>query len=202
MTTYEALAKTVIINNKNRLVSYDRSLKLVGKGRSAFVFKIMATNVVIKIFFPDYTFIAKEEATIYQELKGIPYFPKLYDSGLNYIVIDYIKGLTLFECITYGRIITSAHIKEIDHAISLARNLGLNPSDIHLRNIFITRNNEIKLIDVARFRQKKDCRQWENLKKAYYQFYCKYYLPKKMPAFFLNITAALYNRGLIPFYPR
>lgn len=202
MTTYEALAKTVIINNKNRLVSYDRSLKLVGKGRSAFVFKIKATNVVIKIFFPDYTFIAKEEATIYQELEGIPYFPKLYDSGLNYIVIDYIKGLTLFECITYGRIITSAHIKEIDRAISLARNLGLNPSDIHLRNIFITRNNEIKLIDVARFRQKKDCRQWENLTKAYYQFYCKYYLPKKMPALFLNITAAVYNRGLIPFYPR
>lgn len=184
MTTYEALAKTVIINNKNRLVSYDRSLKLVGKGRSAFVFRIKATNVVIKIFLPDYTFIAKEEATIYQELEGIPYFPKLYDSGLNYIVIDYIKGLTLFECITYGRIITSAHIKEIDRAISLARNLGLNPSDIHLRNIFITRNNEIKLSDVARFRQKKDCRQWENLTKAYYQFYCKYYLPKKMPAFF------------------
>lgn len=202
MASYEELVKTVIINKKNKLISYDHSLKLVGKGRSAFVFKIKASNIAIKVFFPAFTFIAKEEASIYQTLKGIPYYPTLYDSGRNYIVIDFIKGLTLFECITNGKIITSAHIKEIDHAISLAKNLGLNPSDIHLRNIFITNNNEIKLIDVARFRQEKECRQWKNLKKAYYQLYRKYYFFKKMPASFLNITGALYNKGLIPFYPR
>ncbi|MEI3607554.1 protein kinase family protein [Pseudogracilibacillus sp. SE30717A] len=202
MASYEELVKTVIINKKNRLISYDHSLKLVGKGRSAFVFKIKASNIAIKVFFPAFTSIAKEEASIYETLKGIPYFPTLYDSGRNYIVIDFIQGLTLFECITNGKIITSAHIKEIDHALALTRNLGLNPSDIHLRNIFITNNNEIKLIDVARFRQEKECRQWENLKKAYYQFYRKYYFFKKMPASFLNITGALYNKGLIPFYPR
>lgn len=201
MTTYEELAKTVIINKKNRLVSYDHSLMFVGKGRSAYVFKLKASSVAIKVFFPTNTSIAKEEATIYQILKGVPYYPTIHDSGHNYIVIDYIKGLTLFECITNGKTITSAHIKEIDYALSLAKNLDLNPSDVHLRNIFITNHNEIKLIDVARFRQKKNCRQWKNLKKAYYQFYRKYYLAKKIPATLLNITAVLYNKGLIPFYP-
>ena len=37
----------------------------------------------------------------------------------------------------------------------LARQRGLNPSDIHLRNIFLTDRGEIKVIDVARFGQKK-----------------------------------------------
>jgi len=141
-------------------------LKLIGTGRSAFVFRIESSNKAIKVFFPDYTYIAKEEAEIYKSLQDINYFPSIYETGLNYIVMDYINGNTLFECMTRGIIITSNHINEIDHALSLASDLGLNPSDIHLRNIFITSNAEIRLIDVARYRQMKDCRQWRNLKKS------------------------------------
>ena len=114
--------------------------------------------------------------------------------------MDYIDGQTLFECITQGKFITAAHINEIDYALSLASNLALNPSDIHLRNIFITSNDEIIILDVARFRQTKDCRQWDNLKKAYYQVYTSRFFLRKMPAPLLNIVAFLYKKGLIPLY--
>ncbi len=200
MNTFQELAKTVIIRKKNRLISYDDSLILVGTGRSAFVFRIKTTNKAIKVFFPDFIHIAKEEAAIYKALQDITYFPSIYDSGLNYIVMDYIDGQTLFECMTQGKLITSAHINEIDYALSLASNLALNPSDIHLRNIFITSNDEIIIIDVARFRQVKDCRQWDNLKKAYYQAYTRRFFAKKMPAPLLNIVAFLYKKGLLPSY--
>ena len=92
------------------------------------------------------------------------------------------------------------HITEVDYALSLASEMGLNPSDIHLRNIFITSNDEITIIDVARFRQKKDCRQWDNLKKAYYQVYNRRIFLKKIPAPILNIVAFLYKKGFIPSY--
>ena len=116
------------------------------------------------------------------------------------IVMDYIEGLTLFECIVEGRVITPVHLEEIDHALALAAAKGLNPSDIHLRNIFITSVGDIKIIDVARFRQLKDCSQWENLKKAYRQLYSKRYFPKKIPASLLNGIALLYKKGWIPSY--
>ena len=199
MNTYHELANTVVISSKNnRLLHYDDSLTLIGTGRSAFVFQIKSSNKVIKIFFPAFTYIAKEEAEIYRVLQGISYFPTIYDSGMNYIVIDYIEGCTLFECINNGIPITAFHINEIDLALSLAANKGLNPSDIHLRNILITTKNEIKLIDVARFKQTKNCKQWHDLKLAYRHLYSKRLFPKKIPAILLNIVAYFYKKQLIP----
>ena len=200
MKTYQELANTVVISpKKNRLLHYDDSLKLIGTGRSAFVFRINNSSMAIKVFFPDYTYIAKEEADIYIALHDISYFPTVYDSGINYIVMDFIEGRTLFECVNQGIPITAEHIKEIDAALLLASNRGLNPSDIHLRNIFITSTNEIKLIDVARFRQTKDCTQWSDLKSAYVLYYKKRYFPKKIPAPIMNTVAFFYKKQLISF---
>ena len=107
MESYQALAKTVLISDKNnRLIRSDDSLTLVGTGRSAFVFKIKSSNKVIKIFFPRFAHIASEEAAIYKLLKDISYFPVIYESGPNYIVMEFIEGLTLFQCITHGKHIT------------------------------------------------------------------------------------------------
>jgi len=201
MESYQALAETVVISDKNnRLMQCDDSLTLVGTGRSAYVFRIKSSNKVIKVFFPRFVHVAKEEAEIYKELQGIDYYPSGYDSGANYIVMDFIEGLTFFECITNGKKITPNHINEVDYALSLAIDRGLNPSDIHLRNIFITSQGEVKLIDVARFRQKKDCTQWHDIKKAYYQLYYKRFFPKKIPAPLLNSVAFLYKKQMIPTY--
>ena len=200
LDSYKSLANSVKVDKKNRLYSYNDSLQLVGIGRSAFVFRIKSSDKTIKIFFPEFMHVAKEEGEIYQIIQGIPYFPQIYEVGPNYIVMDYIEGNTLFDCITQGKTITPAHIKSIDYALSLASAKGLNPSDIHLRNIFITSNGEIKVIDVARFRQTKDCIQWDNLKKAYNEYYNKRYFPKKVSAPLMNAVAFLYKKGLIPSY--
>ena len=61
----------------------------------------------------------------------------------------------------------------------------------------MTADNEIKMIDVARFRQTITCNQWDDLKNAFYHFYTRPYFPKKIPAFILNLIAALYKRKLI-----
>ncbi|PLS14760.1 serine/threonine protein kinase [Bacillus sp. M6-12] len=199
MKNYRELASSVIIDSsKNKLMGYDESLELAGEGRSAFVFRIKETDKAIKVFFPQFFHIAKEESEIYKMLKGNPYYPELFESGSNYLVIDYIQGLTLFQCITRGIPITSEQITEIDAALNSARKKDLNPSDIHLRNILITADNKIKLIDVARFRQAKNCSQWSDLKVAFHKFYSKPYFPKRIPEYLLNAVAALYKKNLIP----
>ncbi len=197
---YFELAESITFvdrNNKKEIFSNDPNLEFIGKGRSAIVYKIRGTNKVLKVFYPQFSHIAKEEGEIYQELQNISYFPTLYEIGENYIVIDYIEGNTLFECLLQGIQINPDIIGEVDYALSLAKQRGLNPSDIHLRNLILTSKNRIQVIDVARFRQTKDCTQWRDLKKSFYTFYQKPFFPKRIPERILNFIATLYKKKII-----
>ncbi|MCK1994778.1 protein kinase family protein [Peribacillus muralis] len=200
MQNYNELAASVKISDdkKSVLLDADPSLTLIGKGRSAYVFRIHSTNKALKVFFPDQIQTAKVEADIYKTVQAIDYYPTLYAAGMNYLVIDHIEGNTLFECLTLGIPITEENIEEIDLALQLARKEGLNPSDIHLRNIFITSEKKVKIIDVARFKQVKSCKQWHDLKSAFHHFYSKSFFPKKIPGFILNTIAAIYKKRFFP----
>lgn len=202
MISFAELVHSVKFERKGfrffKVVEKDPTLKLVGMGRSAFVYRIQSTDMAMKIFFPSHVHWAQEEGAIYRELKGIPYFPSIYQVGPNYLVLDYIEGDTLFEYLRKGIVISEEKVKEVDKALSIARERGLNPSDLHLRNIIITSKGEVKIIDVARFRQNKNCRQWDDLKTAFYRFYHLPFFPKKIPAFILNLISSLYKKNLLP----
>lgn len=195
MNRYEIYANVSFEQDvhETRVIAYHQDLELHGIGRSAAVFRIKDTRLVIKVFFPDYTHIASEEAVIYRTLEGLPQFPHLYEVGPTYIVIDYIEGKTLFECLTKGIWIDSAYIEQVDAALIKARQLGLTPSDVHLRNIILTPEGRIYLIDLARFRQgQRVDHQWEDLKRMY-RFYRLRFVPKRYPERLLNGIAYLYR---------
>jgi predicted Ser/Thr protein kinase len=198
---YHQLAESVVFKRTHKNVeveSYnDQQLTIAGSGRSAYVFKLKNTNKVLKVFYPPFEHLAKREAKIYDKLKGIPFFPVMHDSGENYIVIDFIEGSTLFECLVMGKHIEENVLEEVDHAILLAKNRGLNPSDIHLHNILITTDGQVKLIDLVRFEQDKHCTQWDDLKRGYHKFYKKRIFPKKLPSKFLLLIAYFYKRELL-----
>lgn len=96
MKYYESLAKTIEYNFFNKSYSEAKkhpALQLIGKGRSAYCFKIKNTDLCLKVFFKEYEHLAKEEGEIYETVKGIPYFPQVYETGKNYLVMDYIYKL-------------------------------------------------------------------------------------------------------------
>ncbi|MFT8321659.1 MAG: protein kinase family protein [Bacillus sp. (in: firmicutes)] len=200
MKKYDELAKSIhyhFYNKKFSEAKKHKDLELIGKGRSAYVFKINNTSLAIKVFFKKYEHLAKTEGEIYETVRGISFFPQVYEIGNNYIVMDFIEGKTLFECLIEGILITEDHIKETDAAILLSNQKGLNPSDIHLKNIILTKENEIKIIDLARFRQEKKCTQWMDLKKAFYSIYQKRYFPKKVSKYILHTIRILYKKQLL-----
>jgi predicted Ser/Thr protein kinase len=201
LISFDELVRSVKFETKSSgaviVTEKDTNLQFVGAGRSAFVYRIKSLDKVIKIFIPSFAHLAEEEAAIYQDLQGTSYYSTLYQVGANYLVIDYIEGYTLFECLSKGIKIKEEYIKQADRALIIARERGLNPCDVHLRNIIITMEEEVKIIDVVRFRQSKDCTQWDDLKRAFYSFYRLSFFPKKIPVFILNFTAALYNKKLL-----
>ncbi|WP_404408189.1 protein kinase family protein [Jeotgalibacillus malaysiensis] len=193
MNDYSGLAESVIFNGDYSVLHAASECSLIGVGRSAAVFKIKGQNKVMKVFFPGHEKTAKEEAEIYHLLAGSEFYPSVYDSGDNYLVIDYVEGKTFFQCLSEGIVIEKKHIDEVDEALGVARNRGLKPSDVHLRNIILKPDGHVMMIDLARFRQDKVYdRQWDDLKKAW-KYYHKSYFPKKIPAASLNGAAFLYK---------
>lgn len=182
----------IVLNDK------DPNLELIGEGKSAAVFHIQSSKKVLKVFYPNFIDIAKEEAEIYKILGDNQYYPKLYGFGDNYLVIDYIKGHTLFHCLKKGIVITQENINDVDKAIIYAKGKGLNPADIHLKNIIITPDRRIKIIDVARYRQEKECLRWKELRGAFFRFYKRKLFPHKVPESILDIIGFLYKKNLLP----
>ncbi|ACB61092.1 YrzF [Exiguobacterium sibiricum 255-15] len=177
------------------VMSYPDQLEWIGTGRSAFVFRVTGTDRVIKKFFPSHRHLAAIEGSIYDQLDSFATYAKQYEYGPDYLVIEYIEGQTLFECLISGTLITDDVIQTVDQALAEARSVGLNPSDIHLRNILLTPTGT-RIIDVARFRQTDPCTQWDDLKRAYQYFYAKPYFPKRFSESFLNTIADVYKGRL------
>ncbi|MBM7577976.1 protein kinase family protein [Jeotgalibacillus terrae] len=203
MGDYSELARNIQFDRSEHTVSSsDSGCLLIGVGRSAAVFKIAGEQKVIKVFFPGLEGVAAEEAHIYGLLSDSEFYPRLYDSGMNYLVIDFIEGKTFFQCLTAGIQIKKKYLDEVDEALGVARNAGLNPSDVHLRNIILKPDGHIMMIDLARFRQVKDHdQQWEDLKKVW-RYYDHRYFPKKIPESLLNIAAFIYKKTWEPFLER
>lgn len=194
MAVYDQLAQSVAFEDQ-AITTHSEELIPIGHGRSAAVFKIKGEAKAIKIFYPEFTHIAVEEAVVYEKLVGIPYYPAFYEAGEGYLVIEYIEGETIFDCLVKGIVLTERLLIEVDRAIEMARERGLCPSDIHLRNILLTPDGEIRLIDVARFGNEKDDRQWEDLKRAFYTLYQKPFFPKTLPAPLIDAIGRWYVEG-------
>ncbi|MFD2922682.1 serine/threonine protein kinase [Halobacillus naozhouensis] len=198
MKTVKELVSTVQIDGE-QVIKIPDELQLIGQGRSAAVFRIKGTMKAVKVFYSEQQVLAEKEGEIYEQLSNYDYFPELIEVGEGYLVLEYLDGITFYDCLVSGIPITPNMVAMVDEALDFARSKGLNPSDIHLRNIMLTNDQRIKVIDVVRFTQEKECPHWPDLKKAYYSYYQKRFFPKRFSPFFIEMIIRLYRRKLLPF---
>ncbi|WP_181347037.1 serine/threonine protein kinase [Thalassobacillus sp. CUG 92003] len=196
METIEEWVKAIRFD-QTHVISQPAELQLIGQGRSAAVFKLPDAAQAIKVFYPGYEYLAMKEADVYQRLAHHHAYPELREAGDGYLVLEYLDGTTFYDCLRTGIPITPRMVSMVDEALEYARSKGLNPSDIHLKNIIFTTDQTVKVIDVVRFTQHKNCPHWSDLKKAYFAYYQRRFFPKRYPKLIMELVIRLYRKRLL-----
>ncbi|KOY83177.1 serine/threonine protein kinase [Lysinibacillus macroides] len=170
-----SLSKINVFSNPNNepvtISGEADDLKCIGVGTDAAVFQcLFAPAYAFKVYAKDKVHKVKVEARVYQILEDSPFFPTCFASYDEYLVLSYEEGKTLFDCILQGIHIPEQVVQEVEDAREYIRNKGLNPRDIHLKNILL-QNGRAKIIDVSEYTLQGNDFRWEHLKKGYEQYY-------------------------------
>lgn len=168
-------------------------LGVIGKGTDAIVFRHhLEADAVYKVFGTSSLPKLAQEENAYRILGDSPFFPKLLGVGENYLKLSYEEGPTLYHCLAEGQIIFPHIVEEVDRAIAYARTRGLNPRDIHLKNI-ILQNGHAKLLDISEYVLPGDDLRWDHLKQGY-ELYYPYIRGRRVPIFMIEFVKNLYFR--------
>lgn len=169
------LSKISISSNlNNKPVSIHGSsddLRCIGVGTDAAVFQSIHTpSYAFKIYAEDKISKIQLEANVYKKIGDSAYFPKCFAAHDRYLILSFEKGITLYDCLLQGIHIPKQIIHDVEAARSYVRKQGLNPRDIHLKNILL-QDGRAKIIDVSEYGNPGNDFRWEHLKKAYEDYY-------------------------------
>lgn len=180
----------------NQLVSVEyipEKMQLVGTGTDAVVVRLDDyPQYVWKVFAPQRIEKKNTEYEVYQRLESSRYFATCYAQGENYLCLSYERGFTLYQCLEKGIVIPKQIIIDVDHACRYARSRGLNPRDIHLKNVLF-QNGRAKLIDVSEYMKPGNDKRWEYLVQGYEHFY-PMIKGKKIPTWAIELVKNAYYR--------
>ena len=158
-------------NNPVMVKGYSKELICVGVGTDAAVFHLENdTRYVYKVFSNDKLDKMEMEKNVYGMLGESAFFPIYYGSGSNFLILSYEKGITLYECLLKGVHIPKQAIVDVDNARKYAISKGLNPRDIHLKNILLYQGRG-KLLDVSEYLKDGNDLRWNYLKRGYEEYY-------------------------------
>jgi hypothetical protein len=193
----EALQQLRIEGNENNepvtVIGDPENLYCIGIGTDAAVFRYTPTPAyAFKVFSPHSISKKSVEQQVYERIGESPYFARCYGSGSNYLVISYEPGTTLYDCLIHGVSIPKQVVVDVEDAREFVRSLGLNPRDIHLKNVLL-QNGRAKLLDISEYVKPGDDRRWEHLKRGYEEFY-PLLNGRPIPNWILETVKKWYNR--------
>ncbi|WP_199617111.1 serine/threonine-protein kinase [Paenibacillus alkalitolerans] len=118
----------------------------------------------------------EDEVEVYRRLGNHPAYAECFHSNreLRYLVLRRLYGVTLYDCMRRGIRIPEQAVNDIDEALEYARERGLNPHDVHGKNVMVSENGRGAVVDVSDFLKTDPCNMWRDLRKAYYKVYLPY----------------------------
>ena len=145
--------------------------RCIGVGTDAAVFQSAANpEFAFKVYAEGKRDKLEAEAEVYEQIGSSPYFSSCYSKDDRLLVLKYETGPTLFDCLLQGIYVPKQVIQDVEDARVYIRQIGLNPRDIHLKNILL-QNGRAKLLDVSEYIKPGNDFRWEHLRKAYEEYY-------------------------------
>lgn len=192
----DLLRKTKVSSNGLDFVnvkSDSTTYELIGCGCSSAVFRSKNyPHVAVKVYSPEQRQEVFLEVVAYKKLQDVSCFPKLYLYGRNFLAIEYIEGKSLYDCLIEGIDIPEYLITQVDEAISIAKERGLVPSDVHFKNIIVN-EDRVTLIDLSDYMSAKYVTRWERLKFFYKTVYRPLLRGSRVPKPVVDISRKVYK---------
>lgn len=135
---------TVTKGEKSLIIDNPTKYPLIGMGAQGAVFQL-SEDKCVKIY-PD-PLKAKMEQETLKAGKNLEFFPKVFDTGENYIVMEYFNGPTLKEYLKNSTYIPEEITKKLIHILKELKKAKFIMIDAPLRHIFVQENEELKVID-------------------------------------------------------
>lgn len=165
---------------------------ILGRGNYAGVFyHDKFPQYAVKIYAPGRPGIEKE-SKVYKMLGNHQSFSTCYYACSRFLILKRLYATTLYDCLKKGIFIHEKIIQDINEAIMYVRHKGLNPHDIHFKNVGIQDGKGI-IIDVSDFLENDNCYLWYDCEKFYRKLYKKLPFIIPLPDFILNMGRKLYR---------
>jgi hypothetical protein len=130
---------------------------------------------VVKVYAPGRPGI-EEESEVYRRLGDHPAFSRCYLWEGNFLILQRLRGVTLYDSLHRGLAIAPQVVRDIDAALDYARQRGLFPHDVHGRNVMQHQGHGL-VVDVSDFLHPAPCRAWRDVKRAYWWVYRPLLMP-------------------------
>jgi len=135
----------IIANDKETLSIKDlEGYKVIGKGGDGTVYQLTSKRC-IKIFEKEQTKTAELNAL--QLGQSSPVIPRLYEHGPNYIIMEYVKGISLHQYLEKEKKLPESTVEKILAMLDELKNIGFDRHDTEVRHILFNKEMEIKVID-------------------------------------------------------
>ena len=183
-----------VLNNPVIVDNVPNDWECIGRGNYAAVFIHKDYEQwVVKVYAHDYESVEKE-TYVYRKLGNHPAYSELIASGSTYLILKRLRGLTLYEAVHKGVLIHESVIEDINRALDYAKKRGLNPMDVHGKNVMMSEGRGY-VVDVSDFHKKGKDRKWKDLVTAYHRLYLPFFykLNIRVPYWLLDVTRHVYR---------
>jgi putative serine/threonine protein kinase len=124
-----------------------KKYELIGDGKDGEIY-LLDPNKCVKYFFLEETQRKEYEALMVGQASSV--LPKVYESGNNYIVMEFVQGHSLDRHMKKYGTIDEELTKKILFVLDEFKRVGFNRIDTEVRHILINEQGQLKVIDHKR----------------------------------------------------
>ncbi|WP_028400070.1 serine/threonine protein kinase [Ectobacillus panaciterrae] len=194
LRSFTALVETTLLQDLHirsekphdpiRVKKVPKEWECIGTGNYAAVFMHQQHKEwVVKVYARDVEGLEKE-AAVYEKLGVHPSYSSLLHKETYYLILQRLKGMTLYDAFHKGVRIPESVIEDINEALDYARKRGLNPYDVHGKNVMME-DGKGYVVDVSDFYKKGEDSKWRDLVRAYYKIYLPFFYKYPIPVPYL-----------------